>query len=229
MNKMVVSIFVILVFTFSLFLPVNAVKIKENCKENLSEDDVRNVQPCPTAAIPPGIGNFHFTPKGNGNVLFGEWKQIAKGESVTYKSELYFHQMGGGATLIKVDGEWVKIPSTASRMVVTLRERKDGGSWSEICKDTIYKNQANSNGIYNHKLKRTYNDDGVYEVETRATVYGDTLLHGEISWGSGGGSWFTLTTGVGNVKSKIKTCNIADLFDLILRGNIGIIQGLLRS
>lgn len=158
--------------------------------------------PCPTVVLPPGLWNTGYKSGGKVSVQYGMWKHVKIGEEVTYQSEMSFVKFGSGAVFTIVDGEMVKIPSYANKIIVTIKERKNGGLWQTICEETITPGQASGDGFYVHRHTKSYSEDGKYEVEVSAVSYGNTLLHGEISWRSGGGKLYTMTTAVGATKSK---------------------------
>jgi len=198
MKVKILAVFVICTFLF--VSTTSAIRLSTDEK-----DDENKIQPCPAAVMIPGLWNTNYNPKENGNPITGLWAHVEEDESVTYKSEMSFYQFGSGAAFTTIDGKLVKIPSSASKIEITLKEKKDGGSWEVICEETITNDQAGSDGMYNHKFTKSYSEKGKYEVMVSADSFGKTLLGEEISWPSGGGPWYTMTTYVGDVESHSKS------------------------
>jgi len=162
-----------------------------------------NAIPCPATTMIPGLWNTGYKDGGKFSIVYGMYKHVEAGKEVIYKTEMSFVQFGSGAVFTMIDGQMVKIPSSAERIELTIKERKDGGSWAIIKQETIIIDMSDENGFYTHYYPRTYDSDGKYEVEVSAKVYGNTILHGEISWDSGGGRLYTMTTAVGTTKAKM--------------------------
>lgn len=185
-----------MLFIFSTFASASSIKIDSE-EQNDSDEDP---EPCPAVAMPPGLWNTGFKNGGSYNLRYGRHKTIDEGQSVTIESEICFNTFGGYV---------IGIPSTADKITIQIKERKNGGSWNDdIPYDTIDRSESDSDAHYIHDFIRTYSEAGVYDLEVSAVSYNNAR---DQNWNTGGGFLYTLTVVVG--QDTTKSIDIAKILD----------------